>query len=110
MTTKEQITVAIRASVRQRSRSAFREANYRERIRTYSDFVEAAIDQEIKRIEAECKDGKPLGPDAEPPTPDQLPAADEGSWSSRLLSAEPDPFLQVRLQALSSWWARWCDT
>ena len=71
MTTKEQITVAIRASVRQRSRSAFREANYRERIRTYSDFVEGAIDQEIKRIEAECKDAKPLGPDAEPLTPDR---------------------------------------
>lgn len=26
------------------------------------------------------------------------------------MSAEPDLFLQVRLQALSSWWARWCDT
>jgi hypothetical protein len=62
MTTKEQITVAIRASVRQRSRSAFREANYRERIRTYSDFVEASIDREIKRFEAECKGRETTGP------------------------------------------------
>lgn len=66
---KEQITVAIRASVRQRSRSAFREASYRERTRTYSDFVDGAIDREIKRIETEYNDGKPLGPDAEPLTP-----------------------------------------
>ena len=28
----------------------------------------------------------------------------------RNVAQKPDPFLQVRLQSLSSWWARWCDT
>ena len=66
---KETVTVAIRASVRQRSRAAFREANYRERTRSYADFVEGAIEREIARIEAAYNDGRPLPADDNPLTP-----------------------------------------
>ncbi|HEY8720900.1 ParB family protein [Pengzhenrongella sp.] len=62
---KEQITVAISADVRQRSRAAFREARYREGVRTYADFVGGAIDREIKRIEATYNEGETVPPDAE---------------------------------------------
>lgn len=66
---KETITVTVRANVRRRSRTAFREANYRERVRSYSDFVERAIEREITRIEATYNDGQPLPADDEPLTP-----------------------------------------
>lgn len=62
---KAQLSMNIDADVLGRARAAFRHAQFHDRVPSFGEFVTAALETEIRRIELEHNGGQPLEPETE---------------------------------------------
>lgn len=62
---KAQLSMNIDSDVLGRARAAFRHAQFHDRVPSFGEFVTAALETEIRRIELEHNGGQPLEPETE---------------------------------------------